>query len=222
MSIEDFEENRKNEVDEERKDQLDLFISQVAVDNNYEIISTQKCRYDRKFATYSDFGEITGEKIKIVENNIAVIDIDINHEDIKKYFDDEGADDIITEIEVKLKDIAYGENAIVVKTASDSYHIYCNGESIRNDPLLANKKSSYIKAFEYKKNFEFDDGSNVDIKLFDVDVFIPTEFGSNCGVMLPGSRVINKKGDYSCYTIIRCKGNIDEKMGSIYYILYMG
>ena len=208
----------KNEVDEERKDQLDLFISQVAVDNNYEIISTQKCRYDRKFATYSDFGEITGEKIKIVENNIAVIDIDINHEDIKKYFDDEGADDIITEIEVKLKDIAYGENAIVVKTASDSYHLYCNGESIRNDPLLANKKSSYIKAFEYKKNFEFDDGSNVDIKLFDVDVFIPTEFGSNCGVMLPGSRVINKKGDYSCYTIIRCKGNIDEKMGSIYYI----
>lgn len=218
MPIEDFEENRKNEVDEERRGQLDLFMSQVAVDNNYEIISTQKCRYDHKFATYSDFGEITGEKIKIVENNIAVIDIDINYEDIDNYLDMKYADTIIYEIEDKLIDIASNENAIIVKTASDSYHIYCNGESIKSDPLLANKKSSYIKAFEYKKTYECDDGSTMDIKLFDIDLFVPTRFGSNCGVMLPGSRVINKKGDYSCYTIIHGKDNVDEKMSSIYYI----
>ena len=211
MPIEEFEDNRKNEVDEERSGQLDSFISQVAVDNNYEPISTQKCRYDRKFATYSDFGEITGEKIKIVENNIAVIDID-------KYFDMKYADSIIQDIEDKVIEVASNNNAIVVKTASDSYHIYCNGESIRNDPLLANKKSSYIKAFEYIETFDCDDGSKIDIKLFDVDIFIPTEFGSSCGVMLPGSRVINKKGNYSCYTIIKDKDNVDEKISSIYYV----
>ena len=216
MPIEDFEENRKNEVGEIRTDQLENFISQIAADNNYDQLITQKCRYDRKFATYSDFGEITGEKIIVVKNNLAIIDIDINHDDIKKHFNPGDADDIITEIEVKLKDIAYQENAIVVKTASDSYHLYCNGESIKNDPLLANKKSSYIKAFEYKETFESKDGSNIDIKLFDVDIFVPTEFGANCGVMLPGSRVINKKNEYACYSIIQDKVELDEKMGSLY------
>lgn len=214
--FDDFEENRKNEVDEIRSDQLENFISQIAVDNNYDQLITQKCRYDRKFATYSDFGEITGEKIIVVKNKLAIIDIDINYEDIDKYLDPRDADDIISEIEDKLIDIASNNNAIVVKTASDSYHIYCNGESIRNDPLLANKKSSYIKAFEYKETFEFDNESNIDIKLFDIDIFVPTEFGANCGVMLPGSRVINKKGNYACYTIIKNKDNVDEKMNSLY------
>ena len=206
----------KHPVDKIRSDQLENFISQIAVDNNYDQLITQKCRYDRKFATYSDFGEITGEKIIVVKNKLAIIDIDINYEDIDKYLDPRDADDIISEIEDKLIDTASNNNAIIVKTASDSYHIYCNGESIRNDPLLANKKSSYIKAFEYKETFEFDNESNIDVKLFDVDIFVPTEFGANCGVMLPGSRVINKKGNYSCYTIIKDKNNIDEKMDSLY------
>ena len=216
--FDDFEENIKNEVDEKRSDQLENFISQIAVDNNYDQLITQKCRYDKKFATYSDFGEITGEKINIVKNNLAVIDIDINYEDIDKFFAQKDADDIIQEIEYNLIEVASNNNAIVVKTASDSYHIYGNGESIRNDPLLANKKSSYIKAFEYIEMFECDNGAKVDIKLFDVDIFIPTEFGANCGVMLPGSRVINKKGNYSCYTIIKGKENIDEKISSLYDI----
>ena len=167
MSIEDFddfEENRKNEIDEQRENQLESFTLQVKIDNNCEELVTQKCRYDRKFATYSEFGEITGEKIIIVRNNLAVIDIDINYEDIDKYFDMKYADDIIQEIEENIIDIARNNNAIVVKTASDSYHIYCNGESIKNDPLLSNKKSSYIKAFDYKERFEFDDRSNIDIK----------------------------------------------------------
>ena len=216
--INDFEENRKNEVDFQRENQLESFALQVKIDNNCEELVTQKCRYDRKFATYSDFGEITGEKLNVVKNNLVVIDIDINYEDIDKYFDMKYADDIIQEIEENIIDIASNNNAIVVKTASDSYHLYCNGESIRNDPLLANKKSSYVKAFEYKERFEYDDGSKIDIKLFDIDIFIPTEFGANCGVMLPGSRVINKKNQYSCYTIIKDKDNVDEKMNSLYEI----
>lgn len=212
----DFEENRKNEVDFQRENQLESFALQVKIDNNCEELVTQKCRYDRKFATYSDFGEITGEKLNVVKNNIAIIDVDIAFDEIDKYFNQRDGDGIIREIEENLIDIASNNNAIVVLTASYSYHIYCNGESIRNDPLLSNKKSSYVKAFEYKKSFECEDGSNIDIKLFDVDIFIPTEFGANCGVMLPGSRVINKKGDYSCYTIIKDKDNIDEKISSLY------
>lgn len=141
--IEDFNEfeyERKNEIDEKRDGQLDSFISQIAVDNNYEPLITQKCRFDHKFATYSDFGEITGEKINIVKNNLAVIDIDINYDDIDKFFSQKDADDIIQEIEDNLIEVAYNNNAIVVKTASDSYHIYGNGESIRNDSSMSNKK----------------------------------------------------------------------------------
>ena len=210
-----FDEDRKNEVDEKREGQLDSFSSQIAVDNNFEQLITQKCRFDHKFATNSDFGEITGEKINVVKNNLAVIDIDINYKDIKEFLMEEDADIAIKEIQDNLIGVASANNAIVVKTASDSYHLYCNGESIKNDPSLENKKSSYIKAFEYKKTFEFEDGSNVEIKLFDVDIFVPTKFGANCGVMLPGSRVINKKGEYACYTIIYDKDDIDEKICSL-------
>lgn len=214
----DFEDNIKNEVDDKRKNQLESLNLQIAIDNNFENLITQKCRYDHKFATYSDFGEITGEKIIIPKNNIGIIDIDINYEDIDNYFEARYADTLIDEIEDNLIAVVENNNSILVKTASDSYHIYCNGESVRKDPLLANKKSSYIKAFEYIKHFEFDDGTNADIKLFDVDIFIPTAFGANCGVMLPGSRVINKKGHYSCYTIIKNKDDVDEKMSSLYEI----
>ena len=95
-------------------------------------------------------------------------------------------------------------NLIVVKTCSDSYHIYSDGSNFQSD----NYKASNVKAFEYKKEFNSGIGKRT-INIFDIDIFLPVKSDKEIGVMLPGSIAKNKKGEYGEYKTILW--NNDEK-----------
>lgn len=188
------------------------FITEISVDLTLSW-STDECFHFNKFHTCG-FEKVTGWKITISDNNIAVIDFDINKE-LDKILSYDKIEKVINDLECELRNIAKKTNSIVVKTASNSYHLYCNGRSIRDEYDYYNMKNVYIKMYEH-----FITVDDLRVSLFDIDLFIPTKNtkGSSTGVMLPGSRVKNKKGEIGSYEVIEHKVDSSKKLGDIFTV----
>lgn len=190
------------------------FIREIDVDLFPTPIGEEECFYFNKYHTKIDEDNLTGWKIKISDNDIAVIDFDINKE-LNKLLSDDKIEKAINDLECELRNIAKKTNSIVVKTASNSYHLYCNGRSIRTEYDYYNMKNVYIKMYEH-----FITVDDLKVSLFDIDLFIPTKNtkGSSTGVMLPGSRAKNKKGEIGTYEIIEHKVDSTKKLGDIFTV----
>lgn len=188
------------------------FITEISVDLTLSW-STDECFHFNKFHTCG-FEKVTGWKITISDNNIVVIDFDINKE-LDKILSNDKIEKVINDLECELRNIAKKTNSIVVKTASNSYHLYCNGRSIRDEYDYYNMKNVYIKMYEH-----FITVDDLRVSLFDIDLFIPTKNtkGSSTGVMLPGSRVKNKKGEIGSYEVIEHKVDSSKKLGDIFTV----
>lgn len=189
------------------------FIREIEIDL-YPSYGEDECFYFNKYHTKPNEDHLTGWKIKISDSNIAVIDFDINKE-LNKVLSDDNIEKAINALECELRNIAKKTNSIVVKTASNSYHLYCNGRSIRDEYDYYNMKNVYIKMYEH-----FITVDDIRVSLFDIDLFIPTKNtkGSSTGVMLPGSRAKNKNGEIGVYEVIEHKVDSSKKLGDIFTV----
>lgn len=198
------------------KNERDLLTAKaiLKITNGCELI-TDKCRNFNKHNNNSTFGDITGEKLIVPLNNIAVIDIDFNKK-LDEIFGENDADDIREEIKQKIDHLNACLNIMISRTTSGGFHIYCDGSEIRNNPNLDNKSSVHTHAFNYEIDCEDMDGKPCKEVIFDIDLFVPTNNGKKCGVMLPGSLAINKRNNYGCYEFISLPNERTKKLSSIF------
>lgn len=180
-------------------------------------IITEKCRNGRKHDNNSIFGDITGEKLIVPLNKIAVIDIDINKK-LDDIFEEDEADNIREDVKKKIDSMNDSLNIMVAQTTSGGFHIYCDGSEIRNNPIFDDKPSAHIHTFEYKIDCVDADNKPCDEVIFDIDLFVPTKNGKKCGVMLPGSLALNKRNNYGYYDIISYPNERTKKMSPIYEV----
>lgn len=198
------------------KNERDLLTAKaiLQITNESELI-TDKCRNFNKHNNNSTFGDITGEKLIVPLNNIAVIDIDFNKK-LDEIFGENDADDIREEIKQKIDHLNACLNIMISRTTSGGFHIYCDGSEIRNNPNFDDKSSVHTHAFKHEIECEDMKGNKCKEVIFDIDLFVPTKNGRKCGVMLPGSLAINKKNNYGCYEFISLPNERTKKLSSIF------
>ena len=190
------------------------FILEVSVDLHNNALMDDDCFYFNKYHTWGDVENITGWKIRISDNSIAVIDFDIN-KDLNKVLYEYELEKLMNDLEYDLRNVAKNTNSILVRTASNSYHLYCYGGSILNEFEYYNMRNSYTKIYQ-----EFIMVDDEKIGFFDIDLFVPTKNtkGSPNGVMLPGSRAKNKNGEIGAYEVIEHKVDSSKKLGDIFMV----
>lgn len=198
------------------KNERDLLTAKaiLKITNESELI-TDKCRNFNKHNNNSTFGDITGEKLIVPLNNIAVIDIDFNKK-LDDIFGENDADDIREDIKQKIDHLNACLNIMISRTTSGGFHIYCDGSEIRNNPNLDDKSSVHTHAFKHEIECEDMDNKPCKEVIFDIDLFVPTNNGKKCGVMLPGSLAINKRNNYGCYEFISLPNERTKKLSSIF------
>lgn len=198
------------------KNERELLTAKAILEiTNGRSIVTDKCRNGKKHDNNSVFGDITGEKIIISSNNIAVIDIDFNKK-IDEIFGENEADEIREDVKSKIDSLNVCLNILISRTTSGGFHIYCDGSEIRNNPEFDNKSSVHIHAFNYEIDcVDMNDKPCKEV-IFDIDLFVPTKNDKKCGVMLPGSLAINKRNNYGYYEIISLPNERAKKLSSIY------
>lgn len=216
--------------------EFENFVKEIESDIAGRGLYAPACFNYQKWKSYGKTENYTGCKLEVSRNNLAIIDFDIN----KEFLTNSQSNDYIIRdnleyLKNQLKSIAKRFNCILVQTASNSYHLYCNGDSIRDEFSYLNKMNTYTKIYSHY----ISNGEDVNVLLFDIDLFLPTkmkykdkevvkfsneydepeyldEYDYNAnGVMLPGSMVMNKMGEIGDYKVIIHKIDKDKKMSDV-------
>lgn len=216
--------------------EFENFVGEIESDIAGRGLYAPACFNYQKWKSNGRTENYTGSKLEVSRNNLAVIDFDINKEFlINPQSNDYIIRDNLEYLKNQLKSIAKRFNCILVQTASNSYHLYCNGDSIRDEFSYLNKMNTYTKIYSHS----ISNGEDVKVLLFDIDLFLPTkmkykdkevvkfsneydepeyldEYDYNAnGVMLPGSMVKNKMGEIGDYKVIIHKIDKDKKMSDV-------
>lgn len=232
--------NRKPAVDRDNFSkhfkEFEIFAREIDLDIDGRGLYAPACFNYEKWKSNGQTENYTGCKLEVSRNNLAIIDFDINKDFlINPHSNEFSIQESLECLENRLKNIAKKFNCILVQTASNSYHLYCNGDSIRNEYEYLNKMNTYTKIYSH---YAFND-EDVKVLLFDIDLFLPTKmkykekevirFSNECdepelldefdynanGVMLPGSMVMNKNGEIGDYRVIVHKVDKSKKMSDV-------